>query len=118
MPNESIHFRQGDTDLIPIGGGSGSSRSTYMAGTAIWRACEGIVATGTAIAAGMLEAPQSQITFADGRFVATGTNRSVGLIEVAGKARALGAPLDTYTNWTRVDDVPERHPRRRDRDRS
>ncbi len=101
LPNESISFRQGDTDLIPIGGGSGSSRSTYMAGTAIWRACAGIVTTGTAIAAGMLEAPQSQITFADGRFVATGTNRSVGLIEVAGKARALGLPLDTYYNWTR-----------------
>ncbi len=101
VPNESIRFRQGDTDIIPIGGGSGSSRSTYMGGTAIWRACEGVVAKGTAVAAGMLEAPATQITFADGRFVATGTNRSVGLLEVADRARALGTPLDTYYNWTR-----------------
>ena len=38
LPNALIRHRQGDTDLIAIGGGSGSSRSTYMAGTAIWRA--------------------------------------------------------------------------------
>ena len=38
LPNEVIHLRQGDTDLIPMGGGHGSSRATYMGGTAIWRA--------------------------------------------------------------------------------
>ena len=46
VPNELIRLRQGDTDLIPIGGGHGSSRATYMGGTAIWRASETIVAEG------------------------------------------------------------------------
>ncbi|MCX7271952.1 MAG: molybdopterin-dependent oxidoreductase, partial [Burkholderiales bacterium] len=40
VDNALIHLRQGDTDLIPMGGGHGSSRATYMGGTAIWRASE------------------------------------------------------------------------------
>ncbi len=32
IPNELIRLRQGDTDLIPMGGGHGSSRATYMGG--------------------------------------------------------------------------------------
>ena len=46
VPNERIRLRQGDTDLIPIGGGHGSSRATYMGGTAIWRASDEIIAEG------------------------------------------------------------------------
>jgi len=38
LPNERIRLVQGDTDRIPLGGGHGSSRATYMGGTAIWRA--------------------------------------------------------------------------------
>jgi carbon-monoxide dehydrogenase large subunit len=37
VPNERIRLVQGDTDRIPLGGGHGSSRATYMGGTAIWR---------------------------------------------------------------------------------
>ena len=48
VPNERIRLRQGDTDLIPHGGGHGSSRATYMGGTAIWRASDEIIAKGTA----------------------------------------------------------------------
>ena len=101
VPNARIRLCQGDTDLIPIGGGHGSSRATYMAGTAIWRASDAIIAKGRRVAAGMLEAAEADIHFADGRFGATGTNRSVGLLAVAARARALGTPLDTYHAWTR-----------------
>ena len=51
MPNELIRLVQGDTDLIPFGGGHGSSRATYMGGTAIWRASDLIIEKGTLIAA-------------------------------------------------------------------
>ena len=44
VPNERIRLVQGDTDLIPLGGGHGSSRATYMGGTAIWRAADEIIA--------------------------------------------------------------------------
>jgi aerobic carbon-monoxide dehydrogenase large subunit len=102
VENESIQFFQGDTDLIPIGGGSGSSRSTYMGGTAIWRACDGIIAKGRRVAADLLEAVETDIRFEDGHFLVTGTNRSVALLDVAARARAIDAPpLDTYYRWTR-----------------
>lgn len=96
IPNELIRLRQGDTDLIPMGGGHGSSRATYMGGTAIWRASETIVSKGRAVAAEMLEAAEADIAFSDGYFAVVGTNRSVALLDVAARA-----PLDTYHAWTR-----------------
>src|SRR5207248_4896368 len=56
LPNERIRLVQGDTDLIPQGGGHGSSRATYMGGTAIWRASDEIIEKGMRVAAEMLEA--------------------------------------------------------------
>jgi len=102
VPNARIRLCDGDTDLIPVGGGHGSSRATYMAGTAIWRASDAIIAKGRRVAAGMLEAAEADIHFADGYFTVTGSNRSAGLLEVAARARALGTPLDTYHAWTRT----------------
>jgi carbon-monoxide dehydrogenase large subunit len=101
LPNAIIHLRQGDTDLTPIGGGHGSSRATYMGGTAIFRASEEIVAKGRRVAARVLEAAEADIDFEDGRFVVTGTDRSVALLAVADIARDDGEPLDTYHAWTR-----------------
>jgi aerobic carbon-monoxide dehydrogenase large subunit len=101
IPNECIRLVQGDTDRIPIGGGHGSSRATYMGGTAIWRASEEIIAKGTRIAAEALEAAEADIYFADGGFVVAGTDRSVALLDVAALARDKGSPLDTYYAWTR-----------------
>lgn len=101
VPNERIRLRQGDTDLIAAGGGHGSSRATYMGGTAMWRASDEIIAKGTALAADALEAAEADIRFEDGRFVVSGTDRAVGLIEVAALGRQKGKPLDTYHFWKR-----------------
>ena len=101
VPNELIRLRQGDTDLIATGGGHGSSRATYMGGTAIWRASETIVAKGVRIAAEAMEAAEADIRFEDGHFVVAGTNMSLSLLDVAARARHAGTPLDTYHAWTR-----------------
>jgi carbon-monoxide dehydrogenase large subunit len=101
VPNELIHLRQGDTDLIPTGGGHGSSRATYMAGTAIWRASDEIIAKGTALAADALEASEADIRFEEGRFVVSGTDRTIGLLDVAALGREKNKPLDTYHFWKR-----------------
>ncbi|HXO01680.1 MAG TPA: xanthine dehydrogenase family protein molybdopterin-binding subunit [Stellaceae bacterium] len=101
VPNELIKLRQGDTDLIAHGGGHGSSRATYMGGTAIFRAADEIILKGTRVAADMLEAAEADIKFEDGDFVVTGTDRRVSLLDVAKNAREAGAPLDTYHFWTR-----------------
>jgi aerobic carbon-monoxide dehydrogenase large subunit len=101
IPNDRVRLVQGDTSVIRAGGGHGSSRATYMGGTAIFRASEEIVAKGRPIAASMLEAAETDIEFADGAFSVTGTDRSVGVLDVAAKAREAGMPLDTYHFWTR-----------------
>jgi aerobic carbon-monoxide dehydrogenase large subunit len=98
LPNALIHLKQGDTDLTPMGGGHGSSRATYMGGTAIWRASAIIVAKGTTLAAQALEAAEADIVFDAGTFRVAGTDRVVALLDLA--ARSPGA-LDTYHQWTR-----------------
>ena len=99
LPNDCIRLRQGDTDLIATGGGHGSSRATYMGGTAIWRASDEIIVKGRRIAADALEAAEADILFQDGRFVVAGTNVSMSLLAVSARARDAGATLDTA--WTR-----------------
>ncbi|MBI3198876.1 MAG: xanthine dehydrogenase family protein molybdopterin-binding subunit [Rhodospirillales bacterium] len=101
VPNERIRLRQGDTDLIANGGGHGSSRATYMGGTAIWRASDSIIAKGMALAADALEAAEADIRFEDSRFVVSGTDRGIGILEVAALGREKGKPLDTFHAWTR-----------------
>jgi aerobic carbon-monoxide dehydrogenase large subunit len=101
VPNELIRLVQGDTDLIPLGGGHGSSRATYMGGTAIWRASDMIIEKATGVAAEALEAAEADIRFIDGDFVVTGTDRRIALVDVARIAREAGTPLDTYYAWTR-----------------
>lgn len=101
IPDALIHLRQGDTDLIPIGGGHGSSRATYMGGTAIWRAAEAVVEKGRAVAARALGASEAEIRFEDGFFAIPASNRAIGLLEVAALAREAGTPLDSYHRWTR-----------------
>jgi len=101
IPNHLIRLCQGDTDLIINGGGHGSSRATYMGGTAIFRASDEIIAKARPIAADMLEAAEDDVSFADGNFTVTGTDRAIALLAVAATARARGTKLDTFHAWTR-----------------
>jgi carbon-monoxide dehydrogenase large subunit len=98
LPNTTIHLRQGDTDLIPIGGGHGSSRATYMGGTAIWRASDIIIDKGRREAARVLEAAEADIEFHAGAFRVAGTDRAITLLALAAQAPGV---LDTYYRWTR-----------------
>ena len=68
-----------------------------MGGTAIFRASEEIVGKGIPIAASMLEAAEEDISFAEGAFSVTGTDRRVALLDVA--ARRLGR---RGRDWTRI----------------
>jgi carbon-monoxide dehydrogenase large subunit len=79
----AVRFVDGDTDQVGFGMGSMGSRSTVIGGTALWMAADKIVAKGRRIAARMLEAADADIAFADGRFSVVGTDRGVGLAEVA-----------------------------------
>ncbi len=72
-----------------------------MAGTAIFMAAEQIKEKGRRIAAQMLQGAEADIAFEDGAFTIAGTDRSVGLMQVAATAREQGEPLDTYQLFTR-----------------
>src|SRR5436305_5038757 len=101
LPNDMIRLVQGDTDAIPFGGGHGSSRATYMGGTAIWRAADLIIEEVRHIAAETLEAAEDDIRFEEGRFVVAGTDRAIDLLQVAAPAHDAGDPLDASYAWTR-----------------
>ena len=90
-----------DTDRIAFGGGHGSSRSTYMGGTAIFNAVQDIISKGKTIAANEFETSVEDLSFANGSFTVSGTDKSLSIFEVAELGRNLKHPLDTYKKWTR-----------------
>jgi carbon-monoxide dehydrogenase large subunit len=85
IPADRVIVETSDSDRVRIGGGSHSGRSMRQAGTTIHLAAQGIIAKGTKLAAEQLEASEVDIAFADGRFTVTGTDRSVGLVELAAR---------------------------------
>ena len=80
---EQVKFIQGDTDAVAFGMGTGGSRSTTMSGGAIVMVSEKIVAKGKKLAAHLLEAAEDDVEFKDGRFTIAGTDRGLGIHEVA-----------------------------------
>jgi carbon-monoxide dehydrogenase large subunit len=86
VPFQSVRLVTGDTDLVSEGGGSHSGRSMRLAGIVMGRACEAILAKGARIAAHVLEAAQADIEFRRGRYSVKGTDRSIGIFEVAAAA--------------------------------
>ena len=86
---EQIKFIQGDTDAVAFGMGTGGSRSTTMSGGAIVLVSEKIVAKGKKIAAHLLESAEDDVEFRNGRFVIAGTDRGLGIHQVAKSAFQL-----------------------------
>ncbi len=78
-----IRFVTGDTDRLAFGGGTFGSRSAALGGTAVARAADRIVDKGRIIAAHLLETAVDDVVFEVGHFTVAGTDRSVGLGEVA-----------------------------------
>jgi aerobic carbon-monoxide dehydrogenase large subunit len=78
-----IRYVDGDTDVVAFGTGTNGSRSTVIGGTAVTIAAEKIIAKAKKIAAHALEASEADIQFSDGRFSIPGTDRGLGLKEVA-----------------------------------
>jgi carbon-monoxide dehydrogenase large subunit len=79
----AVRFVDGDTDQVGFGMGSMGSRSTVIGGTALWTAADKVIAKGRKIAAKLLEAAEGDVAFTDGRFTVVGTDRGLGLAEVA-----------------------------------
>jgi carbon-monoxide dehydrogenase large subunit len=96
IPFERIRLLQGDSDELLAGGGTGGSKSIMHSGTAIVEAAGKVIEQGKQIASHVLEAAVSDIEFAQGRFVIAGTDRSVGIMELAEKLRSgINLPAGT-----------------------
>jgi carbon-monoxide dehydrogenase large subunit len=87
IPFEAIRLLQGDSDQLVAGGGTGGSKSLMASGTAILEAADIVVENGRKIAAELLEAGVADIEFRDGRFGIVGTDRTIGIMELAGTLR-------------------------------
>ena len=86
---DRIKFIQGDTDSVAFGMGTGGSRSTTMSGGAIVMVSEKIVLKAKKLAAHLLEAAETDMEFKDGRFTIAGTDRGIGIHDVAKTAFQL-----------------------------
>jgi carbon-monoxide dehydrogenase large subunit len=99
VPHDRIRLKQGDSDNLIAGGFTGGSKSIMSSGTAFVEASAKVIDKGKAVASHVLEAAASDIEFLAGRFVIVGTDRSVGLLELAAQLRAgLDLPPDAPTS--------------------
>jgi carbon-monoxide dehydrogenase large subunit len=102
VPFDKVRLLQGDSDQLIAGGGTGGSKSIMASGAAIVEASEKVIEKGRQAAAWALEAAVSDIEFdahggeaATGRFVIAGTDRGIGIMELAAKLRtAPNKPAD------------------------
>src|SRR5215472_7027732 len=83
VPFEAIDYVAHDTARVAAGGGSHSGRSMKLAATIVGQATDDIIARGRRIAGHLLEAGEADIEFAAGRYRIAGTDRELGLFEVA-----------------------------------
>jgi carbon-monoxide dehydrogenase large subunit len=79
-----ITIVQGDTDRAN-GVGSVGSRSAFVGGSAVVAAGRRVIAEGRQLAADALEAAAADVEFAHGRFRIAGTDRTIGLGELAAR---------------------------------
>jgi carbon-monoxide dehydrogenase large subunit len=90
VPADRIDVRFGDTDRA-TGFGSAGSRSLFVVGSAVRVAATRTVAAAHDLAASALESAAADIEYRDGVFRIAGTDRQIGLFELA--ARQAGARI-------------------------
>lgn len=92
VPFESVRMISSDSDVIKEGGGTHSDRSIRLGSALMCWVSDKIIERGTHIAAHLLEAAAEDITFEHGRFLVEGTDRSLGLFEIAANADTDAVP--------------------------
>ena len=85
VPFDKVRLVQGDSDKLLAGGGTGGSRSMMHSGQAVHEASILVVDKGRGLAADALEAAEADIEFSTGRFHVVGTDRGIGIMDLASK---------------------------------
>jgi len=109
---ERITVKTGDTDNpLPSAGGTVASRSMVHGGGALRLATRAVLATAREHAAKLLDSTPDDLTFNDGAFQVTGTNRHMSLLDIAAKIGGLEGVGDfeqlagTFPNGAHVCEV-------------
>ncbi len=117
IPPEKIRVVQGDSDLIPQGGGTGGSRSATNQTHATLALVEVMIAAFRPYLADKMGVDEAEVTFDDETFRAPGSNLSPSFLEAAEMARADGRtdlashaaratlPARSYPNGAHVAEV-------------
>ena len=109
IPFDRFRLLQGDSDQLLAGGGTGGSRSAIVGSEAFLEASAKVIEQGKAIAAHVLEAATVDIEFDRGRFRIAGTDRSIGLLDLASKLRdgmTLPADVPQSLDVRHISDTP------------
>ena len=110
IPYDLVELSQGDSDDVPEGFATVGSRSMIMAGSALAKTCDIIIEKGRHAAAHLLEAAEGDIEFSRGEFRVVGTDRAIGLIDLARQVKTLQSgphgvaeTLDSTGDYTAPD---------------
>jgi carbon-monoxide dehydrogenase large subunit len=112
IPIDKIDVVQGDTDLA-IGFGSVGSRSLFVGGTAAVVSANDLIAKAREKASQMLEASIEDIEYREGALTVVGTDKRIGLFEIAKKENGGRLSVDsegsvdgpTWPNGTHICEV-------------
>ncbi len=83
VPFENVEVLHGDTQIAPKGMDTYGSRSLVVGGEALVRAADKVIEKAKPLAAHMLEAGVDDLEFASGRFTVKGTDKGIGLTDIA-----------------------------------
>lgn len=94
IPMDKIDIVQGDTDLA-TGFGSVGSRSLFVGGTALAVSANDLITKAREKAANALEASVADIEYRDGMLTVVGTDKRIGLFEIAKKEDGARLSVDS-----------------------
>jgi len=83
VPFEDVEVLHGDTQVSPRGLDTYGSRSLVVGAEAVVRAADKVIEKAKPLVAHLLEAAEDDIEFQDGRFGVRGTDKGLGIQEVA-----------------------------------
>lgn len=89
IPFDKLKIVQGDSDLLIAGSGTGGSRTVITVGHTLMVASDQLIEKGRKLAGHVLETAAADIEFEAGEFRVAGTDRAIGIMELAREVRAM-----------------------------
>jgi len=83
VPLDTVRLVTGDTDRVSVGGGAHSGRALRLGSVVMLNASNEVIDKGLRIASQLLEAAVPDLEFRGGEFRVKGTDRAIGIFEVA-----------------------------------